>query len=80
MTLIDTRQPGTRPDAGASPTLCVGYIAHALGWLARIVLPLLVAVVPLLAQAVTESDLLPPEQVFPLTVSLSAPQQITLDY
>ncbi|KLU20531.1 protein-disulfide reductase [Caballeronia mineralivorans PML1(12)] len=43
-------------------------------------LALLVAVVPLLAQAVTESDLLPPEQAFPLTVSLSTPQQITLDF
>lgn len=80
MTLIDTRQLDTRPDASGRSTRCARYIACARGWLTRIVLSLLVALVPLLAHAVTESDLLPPEQAFPLAVSLSAPQQITLDF
>ena len=80
MTLIDTLQLGTRPEAGGRLTRCARDIASARRWFKRIVLALLVAIVPLLAHAVTESDLLPPEQAFPLTVSLSAPQQITLDF
>jgi len=80
MTLIDTGQLGTRPDASGRSTRCARYIPCARDWLTRIVLALLVVVVPLLAHAVTESDLLSPEQAFPLTVSLSAPQQITLNF
>lgn len=80
MKLIDTVQLGARPDAGGRLTRCARDIASARRWFKRIVLALLVAVVPLLAHAVTESDLLPPEQAFPLTVRLNAPQQVTLDF
>ena len=43
------------------------------------VFALFVALTSLTAHAVSETDLLPPEQAFPVTVTLSAPQQITLD-
>ncbi|MFP4896047.1 protein-disulfide reductase DsbD domain-containing protein [Paraburkholderia sp. EG304] len=41
---------------------------------------LFVALTSLAAEAVSETDLLPPDQAFPLAVKLSAPQQVTLDF
>ncbi|WP_233799824.1 protein-disulfide reductase DsbD [Paraburkholderia sp. HP33-1] len=46
----------------------------------RIALGLLVVLVSLAAYAVNESDLLPVNEAFPLTVSVSGPQQVTLDF
>jgi hypothetical protein len=44
------------------------------------VLSLLFVVVSLAAYAVNESDLLPVNEAFPLTVSVGGPQQVTLDF
>ncbi|MEW6340086.1 MAG: protein-disulfide reductase DsbD [Pseudomonadota bacterium] len=46
----------------------------------RIALGLLFVLTSLAAHAVDESDLLPPDQAFPLKVTLSAPQQVVLDF
>ncbi|MEX3634585.1 protein-disulfide reductase DsbD [Paraburkholderia sp. BR14320] len=46
----------------------------------HVTLVLFVALTSLAAHAVSETDLLPPDQAFPLTVKLSAPQQVTLDF
>ncbi|SIT37758.1 Thiol:disulfide interchange protein DsbD [Paraburkholderia piptadeniae] len=46
----------------------------------HVALILFVALTSLAAHAVSETDLLPPDQAFPLTVKLSAPQQVTLDF
>lgn len=43
-------------------------------------LALLLGLASLAAHAVNESDLLSPEQAFPLTVSVSGPKQVTLDF
>ncbi|MFM0597243.1 protein-disulfide reductase DsbD [Paraburkholderia dilworthii] len=45
-----------------------------------VALGLLFALTSLAAHAVNESDLLPPEQAFPLKVTLSSPQQVALDF
>lgn len=52
----------------------------ALNRLLWFALALLLGLTSLAAHAVDESDLLPPEQAFPLTVSLSGPKQVTLDF
>ncbi|WP_321574462.1 protein-disulfide reductase DsbD [Paraburkholderia franconis] len=46
----------------------------------HVALILFVALTSLAAHAVSETDLLPPDVAFPLTVTLSAPQQVTLDF
>lgn len=46
----------------------------------RIALGLLFVLTSLAAHAVDESDLLPPDQAFPLKVTLSATQQVVLDF
>jgi thiol:disulfide interchange protein DsbD len=46
----------------------------------RITLGLLAMFMSLAAYAVNESDLLPPDEAFPLTVSVSGPQQVTLNF
>ena len=46
----------------------------------RIVFGLLLVLMSLAAHAVDESDLLPPDQAFPLKVTLSATQQVVLDF
>ncbi|BBQ03426.1 thiol:disulfide interchange protein DsbD (plasmid) [Burkholderia sp. SFA1] len=46
----------------------------------RVALGLLLVFTSLAAHAVDESDLLSPEQAFPLAVSLSAPNEVTLDF
>ncbi|WP_454875528.1 protein-disulfide reductase DsbD [Paraburkholderia xenovorans] len=46
----------------------------------RIALGLLFVFMSLTAYAVSESDLLPVNEAFPLTVSVSGPQQVTLDF
>ncbi len=46
----------------------------------HVTLVLFVALTSLAAHAASETDLLPPDQAFPLTVKLSAPQQVTLDF
>ncbi|SOF01845.1 Thiol:disulfide interchange protein DsbD [Burkholderia sp. OK233] len=46
----------------------------------RVALGLLFVLTSLVAHAVDESDLLPPDQAFPLKVTLSAPQQVVLDF
>ena len=46
----------------------------------RITLTLLAVLMSLAAYAVNESDLLPPDEAFPLTVSVSEPQQVTLNF
>jgi thiol:disulfide interchange protein DsbD len=46
----------------------------------RVALGLLFVLTSLAAHAVNESDLLPPEEAFPLKVTLSAPQQVALDF
>ncbi|CAB3805146.1 protein-disulfide reductase DsbD [Pararobbsia alpina] len=46
----------------------------------RVTLGVLFMLMSLAAYAVDESDLLPPEQAFPLKVALSAPQQVVLDF
>lgn len=46
----------------------------------RFALGLLFVFVSLAAYAVSESDLLPVNEAFPLTVSVSGPQQVTLDF
>ncbi|WP_235025902.1 protein-disulfide reductase DsbD [Caballeronia arationis] len=46
----------------------------------RFALGLLFVFVSLAAYAVNESDLLPVNEAFPLTVSVSGPQQVTLDF
>ncbi|MFM0173605.1 protein-disulfide reductase DsbD [Paraburkholderia sediminicola] len=46
----------------------------------RIALGLLFVLTSLTAHAVDESDLLPPDQAFPVKVTLSAPQQVVLDF
>jgi len=80
MTLINTVQLGTRSDAGGRLTPCARDIASARLWFKRILLALLIAVVPLLAHAVTESDLLLPEQAFPANCQSQCAAAITLDF
>ncbi|MFL9959030.1 protein-disulfide reductase DsbD [Paraburkholderia nemoris] len=46
----------------------------------RIALGLLFVLTSLAVHAVDESDLLPPDQAFPLKVALSAPRQVVLDF
>ncbi|KAA0998189.1 hypothetical protein FVF58_45725 [Paraburkholderia panacisoli] len=46
----------------------------------RFALGLLFVFLSLAAYAVTESDLLPVNEAFPLTGSVSGPQQVTLDF
>ncbi|MFM0010654.1 protein-disulfide reductase DsbD [Paraburkholderia sediminicola] len=67
LTSSDVRQGIFRQTDAAKRALC-----FALG--------LLFVFVSLAAYAVNESDLLPVNEAFPLTVSISGPQQVTLDF
>ncbi|USU14664.1 protein-disulfide reductase DsbD [Paraburkholderia fungorum] len=55
-------------------------LADTLNRALRIALGLLFVLTSLAAHAVDESDLLPPDQAFPLKVTLSATQQVVLDF
>jgi thiol:disulfide interchange protein DsbD len=57
-----------------------GRVDDAFRRALRAALALFVALMSLTAHAVSETDLLPPDQAFPLMVTLSAPQQVTLDF
>jgi len=46
----------------------------------HVALALFVALTSLAAHAVSETDLLPSDRAFPLTVKLSAPQQVIRDF
>ncbi|MGF6754678.1 protein-disulfide reductase DsbD [Paraburkholderia sp. GAS42] len=56
------------------------YLKEALNRALRVAFALLFVLTSLAAHAVNESDLLPPEQAFPLKVTLSAPQLVALDF
>ncbi|SAL62418.1 protein-disulfide reductase [Caballeronia choica] len=58
----------------------VGYLKDTFNRALRVALGMLIALTSLAVHAVSESDLLPPEQAFPLEVTLSAPQQVVLDF
>ncbi|MDT8840169.1 protein-disulfide reductase DsbD [Paraburkholderia fungorum] len=55
-------------------------LAEALNRALRMVFAFLLVLAPFAAHAVSESDLLSPRDAFPLKVSLSGPQQVTLDF
>ncbi len=54
--------------------------AETLNRALRMVFVFLLVLAPFAAHAVNESDLLSPRDAFPLNVSLSGPQQVTLDF
>lgn len=56
------------------------HLTDTLNRVLRVALGLLVVLTSLAAHAVNESDLLPPEEAFPLKVTLSARQQVVLDF
>src|SRR6266702_1087331 len=58
----------------------IGRPTDTLNRALRVALGLLFVLTSLAAHAVNESDLLPPEQAFPLKVTLSTPQQVVLDF
>ena len=58
----------------------IGRPTDTLNRALRVALGLLFVLTSLAAHAVNESDLLPPEQAFPLKVTLSAPRQVVLDF
>ena len=58
----------------------IGRLTGTLSRVLRVALGLLFVLTSLAAYAVNESDLLPPEQAFPLKVTLNAPQQVVLDF
>ena len=55
-------------------------LAKALRRALRMVFAFLLVLAPFAAHAVSEADLLSPDEAFPLKVSLSGPQQVTLDF
>ncbi|KWF83395.1 protein-disulfide reductase [Burkholderia cepacia] len=55
-------------------------IAATLSRMLRFVLVLMLGVASFAAHAVNESELLAPEQAFPLTVSLASPTEVVLDF
>jgi thioredoxin:protein disulfide reductase len=55
-------------------------LAEALNRALRMVFAFLLVLAPFAAHAVSEADLLLPDEAFPLKVSLSGPQQVTLDF
>ncbi len=55
-------------------------LAETLNQALRMVFAFLLLLTPFAAHAVNESDLLLPTEAFPLKVSLSGPQQVTLDF
>lgn len=55
-------------------------LTDMLNGVLRVALGLLFSLTSLAAHAVNESGLLPPEQAFPLRVTLTGPQQITLNF
>jgi thiol:disulfide interchange protein DsbD len=55
-------------------------LADTLKRALRMLFAFLVVLTPFAAHAVNESDLLRPAEAFPLKVSLSGPQQVTLDF
>lgn len=58
----------------------IGRPLHASNRVLRVSFGLLLILAPMAAHAVDESDLLPPDKAFPLTVTLSGSRQVALDF